>query len=160
MASWLEVRTRAAAPSPAVRCRFDLKGCCRSGSDCPFVHERLRKSPTSEQADPALSPMICKFFAKGFCSRGDKCAFPHIYQSVPSGPSHELVLEDVEPTGPAAEDSRSKIACVFFAKGQCRNGVKCAFSHDNVPREAASAASEVTVCGTLHSSHQATEDGC
>ncbi|KAK1547609.1 hypothetical protein CPAR01_01576 [Colletotrichum paranaense] len=143
MASWLEVRTRAAAPSPAVRCRFDLKGCCRSGSYCPFIHERPRKSPASEKADSALSPIICKFFANGFCSRGDKCAFPHIYQSVPPGPSHEVVLEDVEPTGPAAEDSRSKIACAFFAKGHCRNGVKCAFFHDNVPRAAASAASEV-----------------
>ncbi|KXH41656.1 hypothetical protein CNYM01_09833 [Colletotrichum nymphaeae SA-01] len=112
-------------------------------SDTTIEEERPRKSPASEKADTALSPMICKFFANGFCSRGDKCAFPHIYQSVPPGPSHEVVLEDVVSTGPAAEDSRSKIACVFFAKGHCRNGVKCAFSHDNVPEQAASAASEV-----------------
>ncbi|KAK1499050.1 hypothetical protein CCUS01_02671 [Colletotrichum cuscutae] len=145
MASWLEVRKRATAPSSAARCRFDLKGCCRSGSDCPFVHEGPRKSPASGKADAVLSPVICKFFAKGFCSRGDECAFPHIYQTVPSGPSHKSALRGVEPTGSAAEDSRPKIPCVFFAKGNCRSGVKCAFSHDNVPREAASAASEVAL---------------
>ncbi|KAL0765257.1 hypothetical protein CaCOL14_012006 [Colletotrichum acutatum] len=67
--------------------------------------------------------MTCKFFAKGFCSRGDECAFPHIYQCVQSSPSHESMLGGVQPTGLAAEDSRSKIAYIFFAKGHCRNGV-------------------------------------
>ncbi|KAK7460241.1 hypothetical protein Landi51_00489 [Colletotrichum acutatum] len=119
------------------------------GSDCPFVHERPRKSPTYDKADPALAPMTCKFFAKGFCSRGDECAFPHIYQCVQSSPSHESMLGGVQPTGLAAEDSRSKIAYIFFAKGHCRNGVKCAFSHDDVPREAASEQVKLRCLGRL-----------
>lgn len=157
MASWLEVRTRTAAPSSAVRCRFDLKGYCRSGSECPFVHEGPKNLPGFDKADPALSPIICKFFARGFCSRGDECAFPHISQSVPSD---ESVLKALEPSGLGAEDSRSKIACVFLAKGHCRNGVNCAFSHTGVPGEAGTVASEVAVCRTLNSSRNCSDDRC
>ncbi|KXH39676.1 hypothetical protein CSAL01_03000 [Colletotrichum salicis] len=72
--------------------------------------------------------------------RGDQCVFPHISQFLPSP---ESALKGLEPTGPAAEDSRSKIACVFLSKGHCRNGVNCPFSHTGVVTEAGLTANEV-----------------
>lgn len=49
-------------------CKHWLRGLCKKGSDCEFLHEyNLRKMPE------------CYFFTKhGFCSSGDECMYLHI----------------------------------------------------------------------------------
>jgi hypothetical protein len=43
-------------------CKFFVKGNCRNGNECKFVHDKN----------------ICRFyFLGGYCKRGDECLFSH-----------------------------------------------------------------------------------
>jgi len=54
---------RAPVPSARVACRFFLRGRCKHGSKCNFLHSK---------------PQACRFWQQwGQCSRGKKCRFAH-----------------------------------------------------------------------------------
>ncbi|ETW04942.1 hypothetical protein H310_04035 [Aphanomyces invadans] len=70
---------------------------------------------------PHVAPP-CRFFlsAKG-CMRGSCCEFNHEGSPRQSSCSQQAL--------PAAKVPQSRPLCRFYAKGECRNGTHCSFSH-------------------------------
>ncbi|XP_033633902.1 uncharacterized protein LOC117295389 [Asterias rubens] len=91
-----------AAEAEKKACRFYLKGSCRSGQRCKFLHEKkkaINKTDVSSKKDettggtPREEPSdlksgdaktkkekpqkICRFFKAGHCNAGERCKFRH-----------------------------------------------------------------------------------
>ena len=95
----------------------------------------------------AAQRQACPFFVRGYCMNGDKCARSHEAAIVAQGGVASVARERIVPRGSAdgsalgrihrnfsqaacpPQPSKPKI-CTFFAKGLCRYGLGCRFSHD------------------------------
>ena len=69
---------------------------------------------------------MCFAFQKGQCPLSEKdCTFTH--QAGKKGNER-----DRSPSPPRLKPGtdKSKLSCVFFAKGKCSKGADCEFSHD------------------------------
>lgn len=68
---------------PRQPCVFFLKGTCRNGDSCPFLHDESAVAHGS--AEPGSSKTVCRFFASGTCTKGDQCKFSHDLSAVGDG---------------------------------------------------------------------------
>ncbi|KAK4191827.1 hypothetical protein QBC35DRAFT_375121 [Podospora australis] len=96
-------------------CKHWLRGLCKKGETCEFLHEyNLRKMPE------------CNFFVRnGYCSNGDECLYLHIDPSsrLPPCPHYE---RGFCPLGPRCDKKhlRRKI-CLCYLAGFCPDGKNC-----------------------------------
>ncbi|CAE7546703.1 unnamed protein product [Symbiodinium sp. CCMP2592] len=94
--------------------------------------ESSKLQPSPPQGGAADKP--CYAFQRGKCPRGDKCPYKHV----------KLTPEQTRGRTPPRTPSRkgggkggkggekkdtSKIPCIFFPKGTCKNGKNCPFMH-------------------------------
>ena len=123
-----------------VPCVFFSRGYCREGAACPYPHDAAVQATGTASVtqsnnfivDPpvAFPARICRFYAMGSCNRGQDCPF-----------SHDNAVENMlDPKAPAWIDGKigdggaaveTMELCRFFAKGHCKSGSMCRFSHDN-----------------------------
>ncbi|CAD6441535.1 58b70620-cdf0-46e4-89e1-1cdae8c87a01 [Sclerotinia trifoliorum] len=74
-------------------------------------------------------PALCKFFAKGNCTRGEKCRYSHEKTTTtPRIPGSQRKPSKTASL-PSTKDPRSQIPCHHYARGNCRNGSNCPYSH-------------------------------
>ena len=73
----------------------------------------------------------CRFHAQGRCRSGEACPFSHAHVAAAGAPP--VVVPIAVPTGPMGRPGLpSPQPCRFFARGQCRSGEACPFSHEPV----------------------------
>ncbi|KAH6853489.1 hypothetical protein B0I37DRAFT_8203 [Chaetomium sp. MPI-CAGE-AT-0009] len=107
-------------------CKHWLRGLCKKGSSCEFLHEyNLRKMPE------------CNFFVRnGYCSNGDECLYLHIDPSsrLPPCPHYE---RGFCPLGPRCDKKHvRRRLCPYYLAGFCPDGRACrAGAHPRWPRE-------------------------
>ncbi|TQD69952.1 hypothetical protein C1H46_044514 [Malus baccata] len=104
------------------------------GSECEYRHSEYAR----------VNPRDCWYWLNGSCLNL-KCAFRHppldgllgSPAANSAGPSLPLSHPGVTPTTPATHAaynlSKQAVPCIFFQKGQCLKGEKCAFSHGPNP---------------------------
>ena len=63
-------------PSPKGVCYDFLKGTCKRGNKCPFLHKKRSLSPGGQRAPKKINK-TCKFWKLGTCTKGDQCRFQH-----------------------------------------------------------------------------------
>ncbi|KAM1401958.1 hypothetical protein ACFX2I_010773 [Malus domestica] len=107
---------------------------CKKGSECEYRHSEYAR----------VNPRDCWYWLNGSCLNL-KCAFRHppldgllgSPAANSAGPSLPLSHPGVTPTAPATHaaynPSKQAVPCIFFQKGQCLKGEKCAFSHGPNP---------------------------
>ena len=84
----------------------------------------------------------CKYWAKGSCDKGDSCTYRHSKSSyasvtrsgtsVATGSANNALQDNMEPTAslPPKQSPQSQRVCEhFMAKGTCRFGDNCKFTH-------------------------------
>lgn len=140
-------------------CVHYQRGSCRFGDRCAQLHNVVDGNTfpkpltdTSDlcQKDPqTIVPASftfgpCKFFSQGNCANGTTCPFLHIksdkntaahlnpfakpFKAGKNGIHPNLTLKaGVQVTPPAV-----KPPCVFFGRGECKNGAQCQFLHTSV----------------------------
>ncbi|MBE3046025.1 zinc finger CCCH domain-containing protein [Candidatus Bathyarchaeota archaeon] len=120
---------------PKLPCQFYARGTCRYGANCSFAHHEAPKAPSMGSADapPAKvdlrAQVLCKFFASGTCRNGVKCPFSHPKPPPRQAPKvPPVVMARVAP--PLGLSGKSQVLCQFFAKGHCRDGYGCPYSHE------------------------------
>ena len=107
-------------------CKHWLRGLCKKGSSCEFLHEyNLRKMPE------------CNFFVRnGYCSNGDECLYLHIDPSsrLPPCPHYE---RGFCPLGPRCDKRHvRRRLCPCYLAGFCPDGRACrAGAHPRWTRE-------------------------
>ncbi|CAM8914880.1 unnamed protein product [Rhodiola kirilowii] len=117
---------------------------CKKGSECEYRH--------SEHA--RVNPRDCWYWLNGSCLN-PKCAFRHppldgLLGSQPTATAGTALLlpQAVTPSPLAVPQSKQTVPCIFFQKGVCLKGDKCAFLHgpNSVPTKPphATPAAEVT----------------
>lgn len=107
-------------------CKHWLRGLCKKGTACEFLHEyNLRSMPECTQfarhgtcsngddclylhSDPALKEPPCAHYERGFCPLGPRCAARHVKQ---------------------------KALCPYYSAGFCPNGRQCSEGGHPVWRE-------------------------
>ncbi|KAF4589446.1 mRNA 3'-end-processing protein yth-1 [Ophiocordyceps camponoti-floridani] len=96
-------------------CKHWLRGLCKKGEHCEFLHEyNLRKMPE------------CNFFMRnGYCSNGEECLYLHVdpLTRLPPCPHYDMGFC---PLGPlcAKKHVRRKL-CPFYLAGFCPDGPDC-----------------------------------
>ena len=104
-----------ATPFGSLVCKHWLRGLCKKGEGCEFLHEyNLRKMPE------------CNFFVRnGYCSNGDECLYLHIdpQSRLPPCPHYD---RGFCPLGPrcAKKHVRKKL-CPYYLAGFCPDGKAC-----------------------------------
>ena len=73
-------------PSPKGVCYDFLKGTCKRGKNCPFLHKKRSLSPGGQRTPKKINK-TCKFWKLGTCTKGDKCRFQHKDVETPSAPA-------------------------------------------------------------------------
>jgi len=91
---------------------------------------------TSAEIQQQSDKPLCRFFARGYCRYGENCRFSHEDQLQQNGQEQGLEYQngignssDVQKFG-VLTHPRSSTPCRFFAKGYCRYGDDCKFSHN------------------------------
>ncbi|OAY46149.2 zinc finger CCCH domain-containing protein 17 [Manihot esculenta] len=95
---------------------------CKKGSECEYRHSEYAR----------VNPRDCYFWLNGNCLN-PKCGFRHppldgLYGTQASAslpPSHSAVL----PASNTQNSAKQAVACIFFQKGLCLKGDRCAFLH-------------------------------
>ncbi|XP_008220996.1 PREDICTED: zinc finger CCCH domain-containing protein 17 [Prunus mume] len=107
---------------------------CKKGSECEYRHSEYAR----------VNPRDCWYWLNGNCLNL-KCAFRHppldgllgSPAATSAGPSLPLSHTVAAPTTPATHvtynSSKQAVPCIFFQKGQCLKGDRCAFSHGPNP---------------------------
>ena len=123
------------SPLAKIRCQFFASGTCRNGDNCPFTHQEAPQPPSvgDVQTPPAKidwrAQVPCKYFASGTCRDGLKCPFYHPEVEPPQAPN--VPPEDMDRLAqPSGLSGKSQVLCQFFAKGTCRDGSGCPYSHE------------------------------
>ncbi|GMY18023.1 zinc finger CCCH domain-containing protein 17 [Fagus crenata] len=104
---------------------------CKKGSECEYRHSEFAR----------LNPRDCWYWLNGNCLNA-KCSFRHPpldaalgTQAAPS-PGSSLPLSQAAAT-PAAQapygSSKQAVPCIFYQKGLCLKGDRCAFLHGPNP---------------------------
>lgn len=102
---------------PSLICKHWLRGLCKKGTTCEFLHEyNLR-----------LMPECTQFARYGTCSNGSDCLYLHIHADAkkPPCPHYE---RGFCPLGPhcAARHVKRKAFCPLYMAGFCPDGRDCA----------------------------------
>ena len=123
-------------------CPHFLKGNCRRGVNCGYIHSLEAGSSTSADLDKKVEQLAqaaqvrCPHFEKGYCRTGDTCKFAHVNGNpepviIPHGPGSGSRVKHQ----PLAEDKKQKLreadllnVCFRWAHGSCEN-TACRFSH-------------------------------
>ena len=87
-------------PSPKGVCYDFLKGTCKRGNNCPFLHKKRSMSPKGDKPKKKINA-TCKFWKEGNCTRGDKCRFQHKDIEKPSTPAPKSEAAPAAPKGGA-----------------------------------------------------------
>lgn len=100
---------------PSLVCKHWLRGLCKKGEHCEFLHEyNLRKMPE------------CNFFTRnGYCSNGEECLYLHIdpQSKLPPCPHYD---QGFCPLGPrCAKKHVRRSICLFYLAGFCPDGPAC-----------------------------------
>ena len=74
-------------PSPKGVCYDFLKGTCKRGDKCQFLHKKRSLSPAKPPKTKKKINATCKFWREGTCTRGDSCRFQHKEIEKPSAPA-------------------------------------------------------------------------
>ncbi|DBA03311.1 TPA: hypothetical protein N0F65_011670 [Lagenidium giganteum] len=125
-------------------CHFYGRGKCESGDNCRFVHAKR----TEKQTAPATSAN------GGTSDEQTECATQETDSTKETVPREPEVAASDEENGDGAEPDgdesagKSKRYCRYFARGHCKQGDRCKFSHERKKKERktkrkAKAASEV-----------------
>ncbi|KAB5584831.1 hypothetical protein GE09DRAFT_5121 [Coniochaeta sp. 2T2.1] len=105
-----------APPFGSLVCKHWLRGLCKKGEGCEFLHEyNLRKMPE------------CNFFVRnGYCSNGDECLYLHIdpESKLPPCPWFERGFCPLGPRCGKKHVLRSKGICPYYMAGFCPEGRK------------------------------------
>ncbi|KTW27861.1 cleavage polyadenylation factor RNA-binding subunit YTH1 [Pneumocystis jirovecii RU7] len=105
--------------SNSIVCKHWLRGLCKKGDQCEFLHEyNLKKMPE------------CRFFAKhGFCSNGEECLYLHIDPDSKVG-SCPWYIMGFCPLGPKCSQKHiRKTLCKLYLTGFCPKGPECSNTH-------------------------------
>ncbi|KAM0960988.1 hypothetical protein TB2_020020 [Malus domestica] len=107
---------------------------CKKGSECEYRHSEYAR----------VNPRDCWYWLNGSCLNL-KCAFRHppldgllgspaANSAGPSLPlSHPVATSTTPAIHAAYNPSKQAVPCIFFQKGQCLKGDRCAFSHGPNP---------------------------
>jgi len=88
-------------------CKFFVKGNCRNGNECKFVHDKN----------------ICRFyFLGGYCKRGDECLFSHDFTIKGVGKKEDI--KEIDPIEKILIDSMKSEVTKFLEK----NGGKMTYA--------------------------------
>lgn len=123
--SFLVIRTITNTPYSSLVCKHWLRGLCKKGGACEFLHEyNLRKMPE------------CNYWSRfGTCSNGDDCLYlhPDPESKRPPCPHYE---RGFCPLGPHCANKHIKKdnICPFYLAGFCPDGKTCkAGAHPRFP---------------------------
>ena len=70
----VSLSSKSRSPSPKGVCYDFLKGTCKRGNNCAFLHKKRSLCPKGDKPKKKINA-TCKFWKEGNCSRGDKCRF-------------------------------------------------------------------------------------
>lgn len=102
-------------PNDNYVCKHWLKGLCKKGDDCDYLHEyNLRKM--SE----------CQFYNQnGYCQNGDECLYVHIKedQKLPKCDDYEAGFCAKGPR--CTKRHVRKQLCIYYMTGFCPDGAEC-----------------------------------
>lgn len=129
------------------QCKFFVAGYCMRGGSCRYSHESVSNSDSApppaprDDAKSNTSTRVASHFLQGGSWREQQVFAPaesfasdvpptNILQSTQSLSQSPLVFRRREPElAQATPDSRSQIPCYHYARGNCRNGNTCPYSH-------------------------------
>lgn len=139
--------------STMAQCRFFVAGYCMRGDSCRYSHEPVSNSDSvpppapHDDAKSKASTRVASHFLQGGSWREQQVFAPaerfaqdvpstNILQSTQSLFQSPLAFRRREPElAQATSDSRSQIPCYHYARGNCRNGNTCPYSHlDKIDR--------------------------
>ncbi|KAE8690900.1 hypothetical protein F3Y22_tig00110893pilonHSYRG00706 [Hibiscus syriacus] len=130
---------------------------CKKGSECEYRHSEYAR----------VNPRDCYYWLSGNCLN-PKCAFRHppldgllgTQATTPTGSSKPL-LQTAATTAPASHmpynqavsysTSKQPVPCIFFSKGLCIKGDRCAFLHGSSPSNKATQPATTTTVSEPHS---------
>ncbi|XP_050203549.1 zinc finger CCCH domain-containing protein 17 isoform X2 [Mercurialis annua] len=104
---------------------------CKKGSECEYRHSEYAR----------VNPRDCYYWLNGNCLN-PKCGFRHppldgLFGSqavTPTGSSAPKLHMAAAPALPTSQNpGKQAVPCIFFQKGLCLKGDKCAFSHGPSP---------------------------
>ena len=143
-------------------CKFFASGYCMRGESCRYSHETTPTSPVPlvrrEAENSYASKRVTLRTSKDGPWRGQ-----HLSASTKSYAKNSLSPKLLRTTQPVLqnspafrtresnlayprEDSRSQIPCYHYARGNCRNGSACPYSHIEGSEQKVEAALEPEVC--------------
>jgi hypothetical protein len=85
---------------------------------------------TSTEIQQQSDRPLCRYFARGFCRYGENCRFSHDDQLQQNGQGQGPEYQNGAGKLGVLTHPRSPTPCRFFAKGYCRYGDDCKFSHN------------------------------
>ena len=95
-----------------------------------------RQHSPSRGRTPDRSKKYCWEFDKGNCTKGKKCPFLHEKRPRSNTPGKGRG-RSAEKSKKMSKEEMAKTPCVYHAKGNCRRGDKCYYSHAEKPAAAA-----------------------
>lgn len=128
-------------------CKFFAAGYCTRGDSCRYSHEPISNSASApppaprDDAKSNASKRVASHFLQGGSWREQQVFAPaedhaqnvpstNILRSTQPLPETPLAIRRREPgLAQGTPDSRSQIPCYHYARGSCRNGNTCPYSH-------------------------------
>lgn len=122
-----------------------LRGKCRNGDGCPYLHAPPPSNFTPTDSQPNggwpdynespipphrnLEVRSCRYYENGYCRQGDRCQF-----------GHEVDVKNIrddQQNGRSTWHNNDYVAppCKYFNEGNCKKGDKCNFLHDKANTE-------------------------
>ncbi|KAL1366483.1 zinc finger CCCH domain-containing protein 17 [Arachis ipaensis] len=117
---------------------------CKKGNECEYRHSEYAR----------VNPRDCWYWLNGNCLN-PKCAFRHppldgllgspaATAAGPSVPSSQIPATPAAPAAPY-NSTKQAVPCIFFQKGLCLKGDRCAFLHGPNPTAGNKAVNQVPV---------------
>ena len=97
------------------------------------AYDEKPKAPTTPRGRDEKKP--CFAFQRGKCTRGKNCPFEHVKADPSRGRTPPRSPKGGRPgsagsgKGSGKDKDKSKIPCIFYPKGTCKNGKNCPFLH-------------------------------
>ena len=97
------------------------------------AYDEKPKAPTTPRGRD--EKRLCFAFQRGKCPRGKTCPFEHVKadpsrgRTPPRSPKRGRPSSAGSGKGSGKDKDKSKIPCIFYPKGTCKNGKNCPFLH-------------------------------